>query len=92
MRVDARKRSARTRTRFREWAASVRRERAAAARPSAETEGGNGQRASRKRPMQTGSYSEARTYKQRATHKKRCRNADYEPVDDDMGPQPTARK
>ena len=67
MRVDARKRSARTRTRFREWAASVRRERAAAARPSAETEGGNGQRASRKRPMQTGSYSEARTYKQRAT-------------------------
>ena len=62
MRVDARKRSARTRTRFREWAASVRRERAAATRPSAETEGENGQRASRKRPMQTGSYSEARTY------------------------------
>ena len=27
-----------------------------------------------------------------ALHKKRCRNADYDPVDDDMGPQPTARK
>ena len=40
MRVDARKRSARTRTRFREWAASVRRERAAAARPPADRGGG----------------------------------------------------
>ena len=27
-----------------------------------------------------------------ALHKKRCRNADYDPVGDDMGPQPTARK
>ena len=92
MRVDARKRSARTRTRFREWAASVRRERAAATRPSAETEGGNGQRASRKRPMQTGSYSEARTYKQRATQEEmsqrrlRTRRRRHGPT------QPTARK
>ena len=69
MRVDARKRSARTRTRFREWAASVRRERAAAARPPAEAEGENGQRALRKRPMQAGSYSEARTYATRYTRR-----------------------
>ena len=27
-----------------------------------------------------------------ALHKKRCRNADYDPAGDDMGPQPTARK
>ena len=47
-RVDARKRSARIRARFREWAASVRRERAATARPPAESEGEDGQRASRK--------------------------------------------
>ena len=68
-RVDARKRSARIRARFREWATSVRRERTAApaARPPAEREGEDGQRASRKRARQPGSYSEARAYKQRAT-------------------------
>ena len=27
-----------------------------------------------------------------ALHKKRCRNADYDPAGDDMGLQPTARK
>ena len=75
MRVDARKRTARTRARFREWAASVRRERAAAARPPAEIEGEDGQHASRKRPMQAGSYSEARAYKlkQRATQEEMSR-------------------
>ena len=66
-RVDARKRSDRIRARFREWAASVRRERAATARSPAESEGEDGQRASRKRALQPGSYSEARAYKQRAT-------------------------
>ena len=72
-RVDARKRSARIRARFREWATSVRRERAAAVRPPTETEGGDGQRASRKRPIQAGSYSEARAYKQRATQEEMSR-------------------
>ena len=91
-RVDARKRSARIRARFREWAASVRRERAATARPPAESEGEDGQRASRKRALQPGSYSEARAYKQRATQEERCHNADYDPTGDDMGLQPTARK
>ena len=65
-RVEARKRSARTRARFREWAASVRRERTAAVQHPAEREG-DGQHATRKRAMDPGSYSEARAYKQRAT-------------------------
>ena len=65
-RVEARKRSARIRARFREWAASVRRERAAAVQHQAEREG-DGQRTTRKRAMDPGSYSEARAYRQRAT-------------------------
>ena len=64
-RADARNRRARTRARFRTWAASVRRERAAAARQPA-TEG-NDQRATGKRPLPHGSYSETREYRPRAS-------------------------
>ena len=66
--AEARKRSVRTRARFRAWAASVLRERVAGGTSGQAAAGGqdDGQ-AGRKRPMMAGAYSEARAYKKRAT-------------------------
>ena len=90
--MDARKRSARIRARFREWATSVRRERTAAARPPAEREGEDGQPARRANEPGNPAPTRRHVHTSNAPHKKRCRNADYDPAGDDMGPQPTARK
>ena len=66
--AEARERGTRTRARFRAWAASVLRERAAnAAQGRAGANEQDGDRAGRKRPMQPGAYAEARAHKQRAT-------------------------
>ena len=65
-RAEASKRSTRTRTRFRMWAASVIRERARAAQQPMDTEDPDG-RESRKRTLPPGQYSDTRTNRPRAS-------------------------
>ena len=77
-RAEERKRSVRTRARFRLWAASVRRQRQAAARVEA---GG------RKRTMEDG-YSDTRPYKQRATQEEVTRRR-LQPQRRRLGPTAT---
>ena len=66
--AEARKRSGRTRARFRAWAASVLQERVVGGTSGQAAAGGQDDcQAGRKRPMAAGAYSEARAYKKRAT-------------------------